>query len=63
MAKERFETLNLPAKVLNAYPNELSGGMKQRVVIAISTILNPKQPYTKQLIEDVPKIHTAWDLT
>jgi peptide/nickel transport system ATP-binding protein len=42
MAKERFELLNLPPEVLGRYPVELSGGMKQRVVIAISTILSPK---------------------
>ena len=29
MAAERFETLNLSTKVLNSYPNELSGGMKR----------------------------------
>lgn len=42
MAKKRFEELNLKAEVLNMYPHELSGGMKQRAVIAISTLLNPK---------------------
>lgn len=42
LARERFEVLNLPAKVLNQYAVELSGGMKQRTVIAISTILKPK---------------------
>jgi peptide/nickel transport system ATP-binding protein len=42
MARERFELLNLPEKVLNQYAVELSGGMKQRTVIAISTILKPK---------------------
>lgn len=42
MAAERFKTLNLSPDVLQSYPNELSGGMKQRTVIAISTILNPK---------------------
>ncbi|ORX23954.1 dipeptide/oligopeptide/nickel ABC transporter ATP-binding protein [Thermoanaerobacterium sp. PSU-2] len=41
IAEERFETLNLPKDVLQRYPIELSGGMKQRTVIAISTILNP----------------------
>jgi peptide/nickel transport system ATP-binding protein len=25
-------------------------------------ILNPEHPYTKQLISDVPKLHTEWDL-
>ena len=42
MARERFAVLNLPEKVLGQYPVELSGGMKQRTVIAISTILSPK---------------------
>lgn len=42
LARERFEILNLPEGVLNQHAVELSGGMKQRTVIAISTILNPK---------------------
>jgi peptide/nickel transport system ATP-binding protein len=42
LAEERFGILNLPAKVLDQYAVELSGGMKQRTVIAISTILSPK---------------------
>lgn len=41
-AKRRFEDLGLSPDVLEMYPFELSGGMKQRVVIAISTLLNPK---------------------
>ena len=56
IARKRFEVLNLPEKALNAYPNELSGGMKQRVVIATSTILNPKV-----LIADEPS--SALDVT
>jgi peptide/nickel transport system ATP-binding protein len=42
LARERFELLNLAPEVLDKYPVELSGGMKQRTVIAISTILSPK---------------------
>ncbi len=42
LALNKFELLNLPARVFDAYPSELSGGMKQRAVIAISTLLNPK---------------------
>lgn len=39
--KERLEFVRLPLSVLNQYPIELSGGMKQRVVMVISTLLNP----------------------
>jgi peptide/nickel transport system ATP-binding protein len=42
MTEKRFNTLNLPKRALDAYPNELSGGMKQRIIIATSTILNPE---------------------
>jgi peptide/nickel transport system ATP-binding protein len=42
LAAERFEMLGLERRVLEAYPHELSGGMKQRTVVAISTIMNPK---------------------
>lgn len=41
-AKELFENLGLPADVLQRYPVELSGGMKQRVVIAVSVLHFPK---------------------
>lgn len=40
--RERLESLGLPARVLESYPHQLSGGMKQRVVAVISTLLNPK---------------------
>lgn len=33
--------VGLPATVARRYPHELSGGMKQRTVMAISTVLNP----------------------
>jgi peptide/nickel transport system ATP-binding protein len=42
LARERFEILGLPEQVLHKFPVELSGGMKQRTVIAISVILSPK---------------------
>ncbi len=42
MAGEHFESLGLQRSVLHLYPHELSGGMKQRVVVAISTLWNPK---------------------
>jgi len=51
-----FETLGLPAEVLQRYPVELSGGMKQRTVIAVSVLLSPKV-----LIADEPS--SALDVT
>lgn len=56
LAKERFEILGLPEAVLQKHAVELSGGMKQRTVIAISTILSPKV-----LIADEPS--SALDVT
>ena len=41
-ASSLFETVGLPPEVLEKYPVELSGGMKQRTVIALSVILLPK---------------------
>lgn len=41
-ARERITTLGLPARVLDSYPHQLSGGMKQRTVTIISTLLNPR---------------------
>ncbi len=37
----RLELVELAPQVLKMYPIELSGGMKQRVVIVMSTLLNP----------------------
>ena len=56
MARKRFEELGLPQTVLDRHAVELSGGMKQRTVIAISTILSPKV-----LIADEPS--SALDVT
>ena len=55
-AKELFETVGLPESTLHKYPVELSGGMKQRTVIAVSVLLSPKV-----LIADEPT--SALDVT
>ena len=40
-AKELFKLVGLPPDFVDRYPHELSGGMKQRVVIAMALVLNP----------------------
>jgi peptide/nickel transport system ATP-binding protein len=37
-----LESVDLSADIMEAYPHELSGGMKQRVCIAMGILLNPK---------------------
>jgi len=37
-----LDSVELEARVMNSYPHELSGGMKQRVCIAMAILLNPK---------------------
>jgi peptide/nickel transport system ATP-binding protein len=41
-AAELLKLVDIPADRLSAYPHQLSGGMRQRVVIAICLALNPK---------------------
>lgn len=56
LARANFGVLGLPEEVLHKYPVELSGGMKQRTVIAVAVILSPKV-----LIADEPS--SALDVT
>lgn len=39
--KRRLDLVDLTTDVLDMYPMELSGGMKQRMVMVLSTLLNP----------------------
>lgn len=42
IAKRQLHELGLPVEILDAYPHQLSGGMKQRVTIALAALLIPR---------------------
>ena len=70
LAERHLVELGLPPKILGAYPHQLSGGMRQRTILALASFLSPRiriadEPVTAldvvvqrgvlQLLKDVQK--------
>jgi peptide/nickel transport system ATP-binding protein len=41
-AREFIQRIGLPPESLDAYPHQLSGGMRQRIMVALATFLEPE---------------------
>ncbi len=75
LIKEYLGLVGLPPEVMGRYPHELSGGMKQRIVIATALFLKPKlvildEPTTAldvivqaQIINLLKKLKKTFDLS
>lgn len=46
--RQHLEELGLPPDILDAYPHQLSGGMRQRVIIALASFLSPRAVMTDE---------------
>jgi peptide/nickel transport system ATP-binding protein len=75
LIKEYLNLVGLPPEVMGRYPHELSGGMKQRIVVATALFLKPKvvildEPTTAldvivqaQIINLLKKLKKTFDLS
>lgn len=75
LAAEALQSVGLPVATLRMYPHELSGGMKQRVIIAMSTLLKPSlvvadEPVTaldvvvqKGVLQAIARLRDAYKMT
>lgn len=74
-AKELFELVGIEPDRVHSYPHQLSGGMRQRAVIAMALALNPRliimdEPTTaldvvvqKQIIDEIKKLKAQFDFS
>ncbi len=73
--EEIFDTIGIPRWRMDSYPHELSGGMRQRVMIALSLLLNPEliiadEPTTAldvlvqdQILSEIDELRTRMNLS